>query len=81
MGNPYVMLADSIPPERTGVYMGIFNMFIVIPWLMNAAFFYLTYDAWFQGDARNVITVGGCSMLCAAVAVLFVKTPQQRRAA
>ena len=31
MGNPYIILASSIPPERTGVYMGIFNMMIVIP--------------------------------------------------
>ena len=37
MGNPYVMLAGSIPPERTGVYMGIFNMFIVIPMLIQGA--------------------------------------------
>ncbi|MBL8334402.1 MAG: MFS transporter, partial [Rubrivivax sp.] len=36
MGNPYVMLARSIPPERTGVYMGIFNMFIVIPMLIQS---------------------------------------------
>jgi maltose/moltooligosaccharide transporter len=31
MGNPYVMLAGCVPAERVGVYMGIFNMFIVIP--------------------------------------------------
>lgn len=31
MGKPYLMLAGCIPPERTGVCMGIFNMFIVIP--------------------------------------------------
>ena len=35
MGNTYVMLADCIPPERTGVYMGIFNMFIVVPMLIE----------------------------------------------
>ena len=35
MGNPYVMLARSIPPQRTGVYMGIFNMMIVIPMLIQ----------------------------------------------
>lgn len=37
MGNPYVILAGSIPPARTGVYMGIFNMMIVIPMLLIAA--------------------------------------------
>lgn len=35
MGNPYVMLSDSIPKERVGVYMGVFNMFIVIPMLIQ----------------------------------------------
>ena len=35
MGNPYVILANSIPPARTGIYMGIFNMFIVIPMLIE----------------------------------------------
>ncbi|KAK0349565.1 hypothetical protein LTR94_032590, partial [Friedmanniomyces endolithicus] len=35
MGNPYVMLARAIPPARTGVYMGIFNMFIVIPMMIE----------------------------------------------
>ncbi|MCU0321481.1 MAG: MFS transporter, partial [Chitinophagaceae bacterium] len=33
MGNPYVILSASIPPNKTGIYMGIFNMFIVIPML------------------------------------------------
>jgi len=88
MGNPYVMLADSIPAERTGVYMGIFNMFIVIPMLLNAALFYFVYDDkpssfsglrfhglnWLGGDARNVLTLAGVLMICAAIAVLFVKT-------
>jgi maltose/moltooligosaccharide transporter len=36
MGNPYAILTNSIPPARTGVYMGIFNMMIVIPMLLFA---------------------------------------------
>lgn len=35
MGNPYAILASTVPPERTGVYMGIFSMFIVIPMLIQ----------------------------------------------
>ncbi|MCL4133522.1 UNVERIFIED_CONTAM: hypothetical protein GTU68_021515 [Idotea baltica] len=35
MGNPYIILSNSIPPERAGVYMGIFNLFIVIPMLIE----------------------------------------------
>jgi maltose/moltooligosaccharide transporter len=75
MGNPYVMLARSIPPERTGVYMGIFNMFIVIPMLIQSFTLPLYYRAWLGGDARNVITLAGALLIAAAVATLFVKVP------
>jgi len=75
MGNPYVMLADSIPAERTGVYMGIFNMFIVIPMLLMAVTLPLYYQPLMDGDAREVITLAGVLMLLAAAAVLLVRKP------
>lgn len=75
MGNPYVMLAKSIPPERTGVYMGIFNMFIVIPMLIQSFTLPLFYKSWLGGDPRHVVMLGGALLLCAAVATLFVKVP------
>jgi maltose/moltooligosaccharide transporter len=78
MGNPYVMLADSIPPERAGVYMGIFNMFIVIPMIIQMLTLPLYYHAWLGGHPDNVIRLAGALLLCAAVAVCFVPT---RRAA
>lgn len=81
MGNPYVMLADSIPPERTGVYMGIFNMFIVIPMLLIAVTLPLYYQPLMDGDARNVIMLAGSLMLCGAVATLFIRTPHEVRKA
>ncbi len=77
MGNPYVMLARSIPPERTGVYMGIFNMFIVIPMLIQSVTLPLYYKALLAGDARNVIALAGALLICAAVATLFVRLPGQ----
>jgi len=77
MGNPYVMLAKSIPPERTGVYMGIFNMFIVIPMLIQSVTLPLYYKPLLGGDARNVVLLAGALLLCAAVATLFVKLPEQ----
>ncbi len=73
MGTPYVMLASCIPPRRTGVYMGIFNMMIVIPMLINAATLPLIYDGILGGDARNVLTLAGVLMGCAALAVLRVR--------
>jgi maltose/moltooligosaccharide transporter len=75
MGNPYVILAGSIPPERTGVYMGIFNMMIVIPMLLNAATFGLLYTTVLHGDSRNAISFAGLLLLCAAVTMIWVRNP------
>jgi maltose/moltooligosaccharide transporter len=76
MGNPYVMLASSVPPERTGVYMGIFNMMIVIPLLLVAATLPLVYETWLQGDPRNVMVLAGVLMLFGALATLRVQVPK-----
>lgn len=73
MGNPYIMLAGSIPAERTGVYMGIFNMFIVIPMMIQIFTLPLYYESWLHGNPQNVVRLAGVLLLCAAVSVLFVK--------
>lgn len=73
MGNPYIMLAGSVPPERTGVYMGIFNMFIVIPMMIQIFTLPLYYKDLLSGNPENVIRLAGAFMICAAVAVLFVR--------
>jgi maltose/moltooligosaccharide transporter len=64
-----------VPPERTGVYMGIFNMFIVIPLLLGGFIVNQLYDTVFAGDPRNVLMVAGVLMGCAALATLRVKVP------
>lgn len=74
MGNPYVLLAGSIPPERAGVYMGIFNMFIVIPMLIQMLTLPLFYDSLLDGQPEQVIRLAGALLAAAAVAVLFVKS-------
>jgi maltose/moltooligosaccharide transporter len=73
MGNPYVMLAGSIPARRTGVYMGIFNMFIVIPMMIEIFTLPLYYQSILGGRPENVIRLAGGLMICAAIAVLFVR--------
>lgn len=73
MGNPYVLLAGSIPPERAGVYMGIFNMFIVIPMLIQAVTLPLFYDSLLGGRPENVIRLAGVLLAIAAICVLRVK--------
>jgi len=73
MGNTYVMLADAIPPARTGIYMGIFNMFIVIPMLIETVTMPLIYQPVLGGDPRNALMMGGALMLMGAIATLFVQ--------
>lgn len=74
MGNPYVMLANVIPPERTGVYMGIFNMFIVIPMLLESLLVPLIYQPVLGGDPRNILVLSGVLMVAAGVATLMIRT-------
>jgi maltose/moltooligosaccharide transporter len=78
MGNPYVMLSDSIPKERVGVYMGVFNMFIVIPMLIQNLTLPLFYESLLGGNPANVIRLAGAMLGCAAIACSFVTV---RRAA
>jgi maltose/moltooligosaccharide transporter len=73
MGNPYVILAGAIPPERTGVYMGIFNMMIVIPMILFAVTVPLYYGPLMQGDPRHILSLAGVLMICGALSVLTVR--------
>lgn len=75
MGNPYVLLAGSIPPERAGVYMGIFNMFIVLPMIIQMLTLPLIYHPLLGGQPGNVLRLAGSLLICAAIAVCFVKSP------
>jgi maltose/moltooligosaccharide transporter len=72
MGNTYVMLADCIPPERNGIYMGIFNLFIVVPMLIQTLTMPLIYRPLLGGDPRHVLMLGGVLMLAGALATLMV---------
>jgi len=80
MGNPYVLLAGSIPPERAGIYMGIFNMFIVIPMLIQSFTLPLYYNSLLGGHPENVIRLAGSLLIIAAVCVLFVRISPARDA-
>ncbi len=73
MGCPYIMLANAIPPARTGIYMGIFNMFIVVPMLIESLTMPLLYGPLLGSDPRGVLLLAGMLMLAAAAATLRVK--------
>jgi maltose/moltooligosaccharide transporter len=77
MGNPYIMLAGSIPPERTGVYMGIFNMFIVIPMLLETFTIPFYYKSWLGNNPVNAITLAGILLILASLSVLLIKTTKR----
>jgi maltose/moltooligosaccharide transporter len=80
MGNPYIMLAGSIPKERTGVYMGIFNMFIVIPMIIQIFTLPMIYKTLLHGNPENVIRLAGILLIVAACSVSLIKLTGQQKA-
>lgn len=70
---PYVILAGAIKPERMGVYMGVFNLFIVIPQIVMGLVIPQVYGNILGSDPLNVVILGGIVMIVAAVSVLVVK--------
>jgi len=69
---PYALLSDSVPAAKMGVYMGIFNFFIVIPQLVAASALGFALRAWLGDQPIHVLVLGGCSLLVAGVCVLRV---------
>lgn len=70
---PYVMLSTAVPPARMGVYMGVFNLFIVIPQIVMSLIVPNIFNNVLGGDPRNAVVLGGISLLVAAVTVLVVR--------
>jgi maltose/moltooligosaccharide transporter len=73
---PYALLADSLPAEKMGIYMGIFNFFIVIPQLVAATALRFLLKTFFGGAPIHALTLGAVSLAVAALAVLFVQVAQ-----
>jgi len=70
---PYAILTSSLPTHKMGIYMGIFNFFIVIPQILAATILGFIVKSFFDGDAMLALVVGGISLMIAAVMVLFVE--------
>jgi maltose/moltooligosaccharide transporter len=77
---PYVILSTAVPPARMGVYMGVFNLFIVIPQIVMSLIVPRIYNSVLGGDPRNAVVLGGVSLLIAAATVLVVRDVHERRA-
>jgi maltose/moltooligosaccharide transporter len=73
---PYAILAASLPPERTGVYMGIFNFFIVTPEILASVFFGWIMIHLLNNNRIYAVVAGGVFMLIAAGLMQRVKDPR-----
>jgi len=70
---PYAILAGSLPQKKMGIYMGIFNFFIVIPQIVASAILGLLVTKVFGHQSIYALVLGGCTMIAAGILMLFVK--------
>ncbi|HZN00291.1 MAG TPA: MFS transporter [Pyrinomonadaceae bacterium] len=75
---PYVILSTAVPPARMGVYMGVFNLFIVIPQIAMSLLVPNIFNNLLGADPRNAVVLGGVSLLVAAVTVLGVRDAHEK---
>jgi maltose/moltooligosaccharide transporter len=76
---PYAILSGALPAHRMGVYMGIFNFFIVIPEIIASLALQPIVKQVFNNDPVKVVMLGGGSLLLAAIATHFVYEPAHKR--
>lgn len=74
MGIPYLMVVADIPKERYGVYMGIINMMIVIPMIIQNLSFGYVLKYFLNNDPRNAISFAGFLLILATLFTLNIKT-------
>lgn len=75
---PYAILTGSLPGNKMGTYMGIFNFFIVIPQIMAASVLGFLVKNFYGGRPIYALVTGGASMLIASVLILFVKDVDEK---
>ncbi len=73
MGIPYLLVVDKIPKERYGVYMGIINMMIVIPMLIQTLTFSFVYKNIIGNNPGNALSFAGVFLSIAALLTLLIK--------
>jgi maltose/moltooligosaccharide transporter len=76
VGVPYLMVASMVPRERTGVYMGILNMMIVVPMLIQTLTFGWIFENLLDSKGTNAMVLAGALLGCAALAMLWVNPPK-----
>lgn len=74
MGIPYLLVISKIPKERYGVYMGIINMMIVVPMILQSLSFGFVMKHFLGNHSGNAVLFAGVLLLLAALATLLIKT-------
>ncbi len=69
---PYAILAGSVPAKKMGIYMGIFNIFIVVPQLIAATLLGFLLTTFFEGAPIWALMISAVSFVLAAIATFFV---------
>lgn len=77
---PYSLLSSAVPFAKMGIYMGIFNFFIVIPQLLAASILGLLVRVIFDGEPIFAMVIGGVSMIIAGFATLLVDKGETQNA-
>jgi len=70
---PYAILSGSIPAKRMGIYMGLFNLTVVIPQIISGLFGGQILKVFFHGQAIYILVLAGVIMMLGAFSVYFVK--------
>jgi maltose/moltooligosaccharide transporter len=69
---PYAILSGSLPPEKMGYYMGVFNFFIVIPQIVAASLLGFILSVFFEGNTIMILVTGGVSMIIGGLLCLRI---------
>lgn len=75
---PYSLLSESLPADKMGVYMGIFNFTIAGPQIISGLVGGPVLRGFFNNHAIYMIMICGVAMLLGALSVLFIKTPEKK---
>jgi maltose/moltooligosaccharide transporter len=69
---PYSMLSGYIPEHKMGMYMGIFNFFIVLPEIIASLFFGKIMSSYLNNDRLMAVLIGGCLLITAGLVCAFI---------
>jgi maltose/moltooligosaccharide transporter len=74
---PYSMLAGCIPEDKMGIYMGIFNFFIVLPEIIASIFFGYIMEHFLNNDRLVAVQIGGILLALAAIVCAIIITEKK----